>query len=115
MSKSLELRPVLLGDYVYEKVRLRLGSYAMGGGLSVHLDCDEEGLWEPLATLTVNVPEDPRPGPLVWARDSEENAGIIDALAAQGLIEATGRTRPSGFIEMHEVKLLPPVLDLASE
>lgn len=109
---AIALQPVRIGGHVYSKVQARVETYAHGEGVAVQLDCDEEGFWEPLATATVNVEGDPRTGSLVWMRDSEENTGLIDSLAFQGLVRRTGLTRPSGWITLHEVELLGALRDL---
>lgn len=112
---SIMLQPVTLMGHLYEKVRARIEGYAEGGGIAVQLDCDEDGYWEPLTTLTVNVPDDPRPGTLVWAKDYSENEGIIDSLEAQGLVRRTGLTRPSGFVSLDEVELRGALADAVAE
>lgn len=108
----LDLDPVTINGYTYKRVRASAEIYVEGGGVALALWCDEEGYWEPLATLTINVEGDPRLGPKVWARDSEENSGIVSELEAQGLVRTTGEVLPSGYIELIEVELTGAFLDL---
>jgi len=54
-------------------------------------------LWEPPAPL--------REGH-VWLKGWSENQGVPEALEAAGLVELTGETWPTGFVEAQEAKLL---------
>lgn len=96
----------------YDPVRITLEEYEYGG-TAVILQFLEEGHWELLTVLTVMVPDDPRGGTLLWARDTEENGGLIAQLEQQGLVRATGTTRPSGFITLYEIELIGKLKELA--
>jgi hypothetical protein len=50
----------------------------------------------PVATATVNVPEQPLAEGEVIIRDYAENTGILKALVAAGVVQATGDVVPVG-------------------
>lgn len=46
-------------EFGKEKVRLSIDTYAYGGGIFIGLEsCDENGVWEDFADLTVNLPHE---------------------------------------------------------
>lgn len=59
-----------------------------------------------MATATVNLPEVPIPDGHVFIKDWNENKGILDALVLAGIVERTGQTVPSGFVQAELCRLL---------
>jgi len=47
---------------------------------------------------------------LVYIKDYSENEGTLDSLISQGIVERTGRTRRSGYIEAPLVRIIDPEL-----
>jgi len=47
---------------------------------------------------------------LVYIKDYSENEGTLDSLIAEGIVERTGRTRRSGYIEAPLVRIIDPEL-----
>ena len=39
-------------------------------------------------------------------KDYSENEGMLKALTDQGIVEDTGKIHPSGFVHLHEVKIV---------
>ena len=66
---------------------------------------DEEG---PVATATVNLPDEPLGKNQVLIKDYAENAGMLEALVAAGVVKPTGQTVRSGFVEVPVCELQPP-------
>jgi len=60
---------------------------------------------EPLSTATVWLHEQPAEG-CVWIKNWSENEGVLESLTEAKIIEPTGRTCPTGWVEAHEAKLL---------
>ena len=42
-------------------------------------------------------------------KDYSENAGMLDALVAAGVVAPAGRAVPSGYVELHVVRVTPVV------
>lgn len=49
----------------------------------------DEVTGEPIATATVNMVDEDQPPAMVWIKDYSENAGMVDALAKNGVIAST--------------------------
>jgi len=47
---------------------------------------------------------------LVYIKDYSDNEGTLDSLISQGIVERTGRTRRSGYIEAPLVRIIDPEL-----
>jgi len=47
---------------------------------------------------------------LVYIKDYSENEGTLDSLISQGIVERTGHTRRSGYIEAPLVRIIDPEL-----
>jgi len=69
------------------------------GGLALKL-VDEETK-EPIATATVNLEGQAPPAPNghVFIKDWSENEGMLEALVTAGIVEDTGNTATTGFVE----------------
>lgn len=59
-------------------------------------------------TYSVCLAHDPAPikPDHVWLKDWSENEGCVDALVKAGLVEVTGNTWPTGFVQAIEAKIL---------
>lgn len=103
--KSLMLRPKETAIHVVfhgESCRVVVGRYADLQHISLRL-LDGEGL--PMATASVN-PSFLLEAGLVLIKNYSENAGILAALEAAGVVERSGETVPLGFAEGHVCRLL---------
>lgn len=60
---------------------------------------------ERLAVASVNLDELPPKGH-VWLKGWSENEGIPEALEKAGIVELTGETTPTGYVEAQLAKLL---------
>lgn len=89
-------------DYLAEVCDLRVHRYAKPANICLRL-VTQDG--EPMATATVN-PSTLLPEGIVAIKDYSENAGILAALEAAGVVELTGESIPVGFAEAHLCRLL---------
>ena len=79
------------------RVRLVRGAYA-DGSLAVQMLCrDEDGCWEPYATLTTNLCDAANQNASFAYVDTNNLPTAADFLVENGLATYTGMTRPSGF------------------
>ena len=76
-----------------------------GNGRVALILVDEEG---PVATATVNLPGVKLEPNQVLVKDWSENAGLLAALVAAGVVQPTGETVRSGFVEVPVCELQPP-------
>lgn len=67
---------------------------------------------EEIAIATVNLPDFTKRTNEVFIKDYSENAGILDALLAAGVVKATGESVQSGFARIPRCELLPPYREL---
>ena len=63
----------------------------------------------PYAMATVNVPHAHLEEGEVLIKNYSENEGILEMLEKEGVVERTGRTVPSGFVDIPVCKLLIPI------
>lgn len=63
------------GDY---ELTAAVRSYAVNKRLAVSLLCREDGYWEPYATLTVNLPEEPLRPNEAFVKCFAENQGLME-------------------------------------
>lgn len=61
----------------------------------------------PIATLTVNLPDEPLRDGFVFIKDYAENEGVLQMLLDAGIVELTPKLRKvkSGFVEIPCVKI----------
>ena len=90
--------------------RVEKGRYS-NGRIALSL-VDDEG---PVATATVNLVDDLSGPNTVFIKDHSENAGLLAALEAAGVVKATGRTVRSGFVDVPVCELQPPYRDMHVE
>jgi len=84
---------------------IRWGRYDNGSIAIQLIDADPKGFGEPIATATVNLYDPPPPDKMwnketqVWIKDWSENKGMYHTLVEAGVIEATERMWPAGYVE----------------
>lgn len=60
----------------------------------------------PVATATVNIPDEELTQGCCFIKDWSENEGMLEALVEAGIVEPTGRRVSIGFVEAIEAKIL---------
>jgi len=65
---------------------------------------DEDGM--PMCMASVNLPDVPLADGFIFIKDYSENTGVLAALIKGGIVEDTGGTARSGFVEVPVCKLL---------
>lgn len=80
---------------------VKKGEYG-NGRTAIQLYDAETG--EPIATATVNLPDEPIAKGYTFIKDWSENEGMLESL--KDYVEPTGRTVQTGFVEAKEVKIL---------
>lgn len=74
------------------------------GRVALQLIDAEDGC--PIATATVNLPDEQVAPDETFIKDYSENAGMLEALLKAGIIERTGVTARTGFVTVEKVKVL---------
>lgn len=91
---------------------IHLSAYESGHALALVATSANDG--EPLATLSVNLPEEPLSNEnCFWCKDYSENAGIGDQLETLEIAKRTGRRTQSGFVTIDEFELCEPYREAA--
>jgi hypothetical protein len=67
---------------------------------------DDECPGEPVATCSVNIPEEPLADGEILIKDYSENEGMVEFLESVGVVERTGRVVCSGYVTIPVCKLL---------
>lgn len=107
---SLPIAPAtihLVTAYTNETVALAWDQYENG---RLALDFRDMTTGEPIARATVNLPDEALTDDETCIKSYAENVGMVETLAARGLIERTGRFVGSGFvsIEVCRWRVQPP-------
>ena len=93
------------------RCRLYLASYSDGNtALSMYDTEDGSAITRVslnLAPVEAELLEDRA---LIYLKDYSENEGMLDLLVAEGIVERTGHTRQSGYIEAPLVRIIDPEL-----
>src|SRR5438876_9771129 len=76
-------------------------------------DGDEIYAGEPIATATVNLPEAALADDETCIKDYAENAGMLDALVAAGIVTPTGLSIESGYVRIPVCRWLVTEQDIA--
>jgi hypothetical protein len=84
---------------------IRKRQYANGRSALQLIDAEDGS---PIARATVNLPDEPLGKNQVLIKDYAENAGMLDALVAAGVVKPTGQTVRSGYVELPVCELQPP-------
>lgn len=92
---------ISLVGHTYKDVVLSRDKYG-DGSLAVTLN-DKDG-W-PVAVVSLWLPWPPADG-CIWVKGYSENAGILEALVAEGLLETTGRSKSTEFVTLQEARVL---------
>jgi hypothetical protein len=87
---------------------LQASFYEYGNRVALFLIADEDDEFpgEPVATCTVNIPEEPLADGEVIIKDYSENEGMTDFLESEGIVQRTGRVVESGYVTVPVCKLL---------
>lgn len=95
----------LLGTVQFKSWRCSavLRTYRNGRPAIVLLDPDDGEL---VACATVNVPDYPLADGEVIAKNYNENASMLEALIAGGIVTASGKIVPVGYAEGHVCRLV---------
>lgn len=101
----LSIGDATLAGHHYRGVKVRRDGVYSNGAPAIELTCVDDVYEEPLATATVNLPNDMPAAGCVWIRNSEENEGMLQLLVDAGVVEPTGRTTTSGWITVFEARL----------
>lgn len=91
---------VLFKEWVCEVIYYQ---YANGRDAIRLLDA---GDGEPVATATVNLPEEECPEGFTFIKDYSENSGILDCLVEAGIVEDMGVAVKCGHAEANLVRIL---------
>ena len=95
------MQTVLFQGVQCNVVRLNYGN----GRVALQLIVVDDG--EQMATATTNLPEVPLAADEVIIKTYSENAGLLEALVAGGIVTPTGRTAQAGFHAVPICRLLP--------
>lgn len=87
----------------FRKWRCQVDKAAYRNGQTALVLSDESGQRIAVATVALDVE---LPVDRVLIKNWEENEGMLQALTDAGVVVATGRTYPTGFVEAHECLLL---------
>ena len=102
------MRTVQFKDW---RCRLYLASYS-DGNTALSMYDTEDG--SAIACVSINLapvePELLEDRALIYLKDYSENEGMLDLLVAEGIVERTGHTRQSGYIEAPLVRIIDPEL-----
>lgn len=60
----------------------------------------------PVATCSVNLPDEPLSDNEIFIKDYSENEGMLKALIERGFVEDTGRRVPSGWVNIPVAKII---------
>jgi len=74
------------------------------GRIALTLTDSEEG--DPIATATINLPDEPLAEDEVCIKSHSENEGMLEALEQAGIVKATGRVAWTGRVAVPVCKLL---------
>lgn len=96
-------------DYIDEDVAIRSAAYPNG---STALILEDPVTGEQVAVATVALAALPAAGN-VYIKDYSENSGMLAALQRAGIVGEVVDLVQSGFVTVHEVKLLVSVPELA--
>jgi hypothetical protein len=66
----------------------------------------EDADGEPIATATVNLPDEPLEKDEVFIKNWSENEGMLDVLITAGIIGPVIEEVPTGFVKAQKCKLL---------
>lgn len=92
--------------YVKGQAMLRFGQYSNG---RIAMSLFDPVTYEPLATATVNLPEEQLAAGHVFLKGWSENEGLPQALEKAGVVKLTGNQVHTGFVAADEAQLLVEV------
>jgi len=91
-------------------VKLQLRNYSHSGRWAIRMFAIETG--EPVALITVNLPDEELNSDEIFVKDYSENAGMLAWLVAQDLVEDTGRKVQSGYVSIPVARVLPKLREI---
>lgn len=91
-------------------VRLLAARYTEGDRIALML-VSNDGIGEPVATCTCNIPDAPLEPAEVIIKDWSENEGMEDWLIASGIAYPTGKVVHSGFVQAPIVRLKSSIIE----
>lgn len=101
-SVAKYLDSITFNGNTYAYVAIELDVYIFGGhALSMLTEYGEL-----LARVSAFVEDDPPDEGCIWVKNYSENSGIQEALCAAGILELTGRTVKTGFVELQEGRIV---------
>lgn len=95
--------PYLEGLYLPKTECKFVKTAYVGGRLAVHAVSVNK---EPLAMVSVNIPEQPCPENHFWFKDWSENTGNLECMIEQSLVKLTGISCRTGFVTAQLVECL---------
>jgi hypothetical protein len=89
---------------IHEGTELRMEYNVYGNGrIAIELFSDD---YIPYAVATINLPNVALEYDEVIIKNYSENEGIIEMLIKEGIVEKTGRTVPSGMVDVPICRIL---------
>ena len=83
---------------------LEFGEYQNNGRTAITLIDENDG--SPITTATINMPNVSLNDDEVIIKDYSENEGILNALLINGVVELTGKSVDTGFVNCEICKLI---------
>lgn len=81
---------------------IKQSHYNVGGRTSLSLVCAKTGDYfhkgDPIAHITVNIPDEDIPGGTIVVKDYAENAGMLDLLLQAGIVGKPVSRLKTGFV-----------------
>lgn len=84
------------------EVELMVGKYNNGRTALQLMDAED---YQPVATCTVNLPDEKLEEDEAFIKDWSENEGILEWLKTQGIVEEVIGQAQTGFVQAPKVKL----------
>jgi len=108
-----ELKSGLIYDTAYgNAIRVRVITMVYPNDRTAICLISDDHVREPVATLTCNLPQYPLAPGEFFVKDYSENEGAADWLVRQGIAEATGESRSSGFVSIPVMRFTPAIQSL---
>ena len=93
--------------YIDEPVVIVIDKYTNNGRPAISLFATDG---EPIARVTVNIPDAPLGKREILIKDYSENEGILNWMVASGLVEDTGKVIPAGHAVVNIVRMTPKLI-----
>lgn len=96
---------IKMGGTTWRDVTMTTEVYE-AGGVALQLYTTDDLYEELLCTATVYLEGQPPADGCVWIKNYSENEGLDQELVRLGIVELTGRTARTGWVEVPEARLL---------